>query len=450
MKIIIVGCGKIGSTLAQELSDSGHDLTVVDLNPDRLSQLTNTLDIYGVQGSAASYQTLLEAGVREADLLVSTVDADEINLLCCLIARQAGTPHVIARVRTPLYVDDIRFYREQMGLSMAISPELVTAQEISRLIRFPSAIKVEAFNKGRVELVELKIPERSGLNGKAVSEAGKLQKSGVLVCMVRRGQEVTIPDGQFVLLSGDRITVIVPPGKSRELLRVMGMEEEPIKSVMLAGGGKISYYLGRILLREGIDVKIIERKPERATQLSELLPGATIILGDCTDKTLLAEEGMEETQGFVSLTDLDEENVMLSLYVGSRSKAKVITKINHVNFDEVIDSLPIGSVIYPKEVVAGLLAQYVRTMQNSMGSNVETLHRLGGGAEALEFFVRANSPLIGKPIQDLNLKRNLLVCSIIRQGKNFVPRGKDALQAGDSVIIVTTQTGLNDLSDILE
>lgn len=334
MKIIIVGCGKIGSTLAGELSHSGHDLTIVDLNADRLSQLTNSLDIYGVQGSAASYQTLLEAGVRDADLLVSTVDADEINLLCCLIARQAGTPHVIARVRTPLYVDDIRFYREQMGLSMAISPELVTAQEISRLIRFPSAIKVEAFNKGRVELVELKIPERSGLNGKSVSNADKLQKSGVLVCMVRRGQEVMIPDGRFVLQSGDRIAVIVPPGKSRELLRLMGVEEEPIKSVILAGGGKISYYLGRILLREGIDVKIIERKPERATELSELLPGATIILGDCTDKELLTEEGVEDIQGFVSLTDLDEEKSCFQLYVGTRSKAKLITKINHVSFEK--------------------------------------------------------------------------------------------------------------------
>lgn len=450
MKIIVVGCGKIGSTLVEELSREEHEITVVDTNGERLNQLTNYLDVYGVQGSGASYQTLAEAGVRSADLLIATTAADEVNLLCCTIARQAGAQHVIARVRTPYYMNDIQFFRENMGLSMAISPELVTAQEISRLIRFPSAIKVETFNKGRVELLQIRIPEKSRVHGKAIAEASLLLKSGVLICMVERGGQVVIPNGKFVLNAGDNITVIVPPGYSGEFFRRLGVQNNTIDSVVLGGGGKLSYYLARILLQEGIRVKIIERKPQRALELSELLPGATVILGDCTDKKLLAEEDVKNTGCFVSLTDLDEENIMLSLYVGTQSRAKLITKVNHVTFDEVIANLPIGTVIYPKEVVVALLSQYVRAMQNSVGSNVETLHQLGGGAaEALEFHVRANSPLVGIPLQDLHLKDNLLVCSISRQGKSFIPRGPDAMHAGDSVIVVTTNTGLNDLNDIL-
>lgn len=450
MKIIVVGCGKIGSTLVEQLAKDGHDVTVIDTRPEKLNQLTNYLDVYGVEGSGASYQTQREAGVRSADMLIATTAADEVNLLCCMIAKHAGVMNVIARVRTPYYMDDIRFFRDEMGLSMAISPELVTAQEISRHIRFPSAINVETFNKGRVELIQVRVPARCRVDGRALEEIGHLRKLGILICMVERGGEVVIPNGKFVLHSGDNITVIAPPGKTGEFFDYLGVRNDTIESVMIAGGGKIAYYLANILLREGIEVKIIEQKLDRATELSELLPGATIIHGDCTDKKLLAEEGVDNAQCFVSLTDLDEENVMLSLYVGTRSKAKLITKINHVTFDEVIDNLPLGSVVYSKNVVVELLAQYVRATQNSVGSNVETLHQLAdGAAEALEFHVRANSPLLGIPLQELKLKKNLLVCSITHQGRTFIPRGPDAMHAGDSVIIVTTNTGLKDLNDIL-
>jgi len=450
MKIIVVGCGKIGSTLVEELAEDGHDITVIDTRPEKLNQLSSYLDVYGVEGSGASYQTQVEAGVKTADMLIATTAADEVNLLCCLIAKQVGVQNIIARVRTPYYMDDIRFFRDEMGLSLAISPELVTAQEISRHIRFPSAINVETFNKGRVELIQVRIPEKCKMDGKALEEITYLRKSGVLICMVERNGEVVIPNGKFVLRSGDDITVVVPPGKTGEFFAYLGLKNNTIESVIIAGGGRISYYLAHILLDEGMDVKIIEKNPARAMELCELLPGATIIQGDCTDKKLLAEEGVDNAQCFVSLTDMDEENVMLSLYVGTRSKAKLITKINHVTFDEVINHLPLGSVIYSKNVVVELLAQYVRATQNSVGSNVETLHILGdGAAEALEFHVRANSPLVGVPLQELNIKPNLLVCSITHQGTSIIPRGRDAMHAGDSVIIVTTNTGLNDLSDIL-
>ena len=425
MRIIIVGCGKVGAALAEQLSAEGHDLTLVDLSERRLGELTDMLDVASVAGSGTSYHVLKEAGVKETDLLIAATTHDEINLLSCLIASRASGCHTIARVRDPEYVSEIGFIRDELGLSMIINPELSTARVVSRLIRFPSAIGVNTFAKGRIELLDIRVPAGSRLEGMAVCEVNPKLSANALICMVQREGQTYIPNGDFILRSGDNITVIIPP---RE-------------------GGKISYFLAKMLLASGISVKIIENRLDRCELLSDLLPNATIIHGDGTDRDLLEEEGLSSCEAFAALTGMDEENILLSLHAGRHSKAKLFTKVNRVNFEEIISSLPIGTIIRPKQTTAELISQYIRAMQNSMGSNIETLHQLGGGAEALEFRVAAHD-LTGVPLQDMPIRPGVLLCCINRRGKRIIPRGKDELREGDTVIVVSTRKGMNDLQDI--
>lgn len=447
MRIIIVGCGKVGSALAEQLSAEGHELILVDMSERRLGELANTLDVATVTGSGTSYQILKEAGVKETDLLIAVTTHDEINLLSCLIASRASGCHTIARVRDPEYVSEIGFIRDELGLSMVINPELSTARVVSRLIRFPSAIGVGTFAKGRIELLDIRIPEGSRLHGMAVCEVNPRLRSNVLLCMVRRSGQTYIPKGDFILMAGDDITVIIPPREQAQFFEQIGVPNDRISSAMLVGGGKISYFLAKMLLSSGIAVKIIENRLERCELLSELLPGATVIHGDGTDRDLLEEEGLSSCEAFVALTGMDEENILLSLHAGRHSRAKLFTKVNRVNFEEVIENLPIGTIIRPKQTTAELIGQYTRAMQNSMGSNVETLHQLGGGAEALEFRVAAHD-LTGVPLQDMPIRPDVLLCCINRKGKRIIPRGKDELHEGDTVIVVSTRKGMNDLQDI--
>lgn len=449
MRIIIVGCGKVGSALAEQLSAEGHDLTLIDLSERRLTELTNTLDLTSITGSGTSYHVLQEAGVKETDLLIAVTTHDEINLLSCLIASKAAGCHTIARVRDPEYVSEIGFIRDELGLSMIINPELSTARVVSRLIRFPSAIGVSTFAKGRIELLDIRIPSHSRLNGMAVCEVNPLLRTDTLLCMVRRGGQTFIPKGDFILQADDDITVIVAPREQTHFFEQIGIPNDHIRSAMLIGGGKISYFLAKMLLASGISVKIIENRLERCEALSEMLPGATIIHGDGTDRDLLDEEGLSTCEAFCALTGMDEENILLSLHAGRHSKARLFTKVNRVNFEEVIASLPIGTVIRPKQTTAELIGQYTRAMQNSMGSNVETLHQLGGGAEALEFRVAAHD-LIGVPLQDMPICSDVLLCCINRKGRRIIPRGRDVLREGDTVIVVSTRRGMNDLQDILQ
>ena len=424
MRIIIVGCGKVGSELAGQLSAAGHDLTLIDLSERRLEELSNTHDLATVKGSGTSYHVLREAGVQDTDLLIAVTAHDEINLLSCLIARKASGCHAIARVRDPEYVSDLGFIRDELGISMVINPELSTARVVSRLIRFPSAIRVSTFARGRIELLDLKIPHESRLDGMAVCEVNPLLRTDVLLCMVRRDGQTYIPKGDFILRENDNITVIIPPHEQSEFFEKVGLPVKRISSAMLVGGGKISYFLAKILLNSGIAVKIIENKLERCEALSEMLPHATIIYGDGTD----------------------EENILLALHAGRHSRAKLFTKVNRVNFEEVIASMPIGKVIRPKQTTAELISQYTRAMQNSMGSNVETLHQLDG-AEALEFRVAAHH-LTGVPLQYMPIRPDVLLCCINRRGKRIIPRGHDVLHEGDTVIVVSTFEGMNDLQDI--
>lgn len=451
MKIIIVGCGKVGTTLAEQLNRENHDITLIDTNEEAIQNISDSADVMGVTGNGAVYQVQMEAGIQDADLLIATTNSDELNMLCCLIAKKAGNCHTIARIRNPEYSSEIRYIREELNLSLAINPELAAAREIARLLRFPSAIKIEPFAKGRIELLKFLIPEHSLLNDMRVMDVVNRLKSNVLICVVERGNDVVIPDGNFVMKKGDKISFIASHQESADFFKKAGVDNNIVKSAMFVGGGKLTHYLCRLLEDTKIKIKIIERDEERCRQLSELLPKAMIIHGDGTDEQLLLEEGIRQTEAFASLTGFDEENIMLSLYASSQSKAKLITKVNKIAFENVINSLNLGSLIQPKMLTAEIILQYVRAMQNSMGSsNIETLYKIAADkAEALEFRVKEGSPILGIPLEKLRLIDNLLVACINRGGTIITPRGKDTVEAGDTVIVVTTHTGLNDLTDIL-
>lgn len=450
MQIIIVGCGKVGMTITQQLSLEGHNITVIDTNSTVLHNATNTFDVMGVVGNGASYSIQMDAGIEESDLLIAATDSDELNLLCCLIAKKAGNCNTIARVRNPVYNDEISFIKEELGLSMTINPEFAAATEIARILRFPSAIKIDTFAKGRVELLKFRIDEGSKLDGCSLIDIGQQYKTEVLVCAVERKDEVIIPKGNFVLKEKDVITIVASPKNAVDFFKRIGVVTNQVKNAMLIGGGKIAYYLAQQLIGTGIAVKIIERDRQRCEKLSELLPNAIIINADSTDQTVLMEEGISHTEAFVSLTGIDEANIFLSLFARSKSKAKIITKVNRISFDDVINTFDLGSVIYPKFITAEYITQYVRAMQNSIASNIETLYRIiENKAEALEFLINEHAPIIGVPLEELKIKEDILIACINHKGNVITPKGKDVIQVGDTVIVVTTKTGLHDIKDIL-
>ena len=450
MKIIIVGCGKVGTTLAEQLNRENHDITLIDCDSEALQSISDSTDVMSVTGNGAVYQVQMEAGIKEADLLIATTNSDELNMLCCLIAKKAGNCHTIARIRNPEYSAEINYIREELNLSLAINPELAAAREIARLLRFPNTIKIELFAKGRIELLKFLIPKESILDRMKVMDVVSRLKSNVLICAVERGDDVVIPDGNFEMRGGDKMSFIAPHADCADFFRKAGIENNTVNSAMFVGGGKLTVYLAKALADTKIKIKIIEQDEERCRILSEILPHAMIIHGDGSDQKLLLEEGIRQTEAFASLTGFDEENILLSLYAASQSRAKLITKVNKIAFENVINSLNLGSVIYPKMLTADIILQYVRAMQNSMGSNIETLYKIvADKAEALEFRVRGDSPVLGIPLEKLRTRNNLLVACINRNGRIIMPRGKDTLEAGDTVIIVTTHTGLNDLKDIL-
>lgn len=450
MNIIVVGCGKVGTTLAKQLIQEEHNVSVIDTNRNVVNLFSNSFDAMGVVGNGASYSVQIEAGIETAHLLIAVTGSDELNLLCCLIARKAGNCKTIARVRNPIYNKEVRFIKEELGLSMVINPEYEAASEISRLLRFPSAIEINTFYKGRLELLTFMVEEGSILHDMQVKEIRSKLKVDILICTVERGEEVIIPDGELRLLEHDRVSIIASHKNAIDIFMKIGLVHKSVKSTMLIGGGAISYYLATQLLKNGISVKIIEENKKRCEHLTELLPKAMIIHGDGTDKELLLEEDLTEMQSFASLTGIDEENVLLSLYAHSKINGKIITKVNRIDFDEVLDTLDLGSIIYPKYITSQYILQYVRAMSNSIGSNVETLYKIKKDrAEALEFHVTEESGLIGIPLEKLDLKKNLIICSIMRNGSVITPKGQDSIMAGDHVIIVTTNVGLQDLSDIL-
>lgn len=451
MKIIIVGCGKIGTTLAEQLSSEHHDLVVIDTNPQKIQQLSESIDVMGIVDNGASINVLSDAGIEDAHLLIAVTGSDELNLLCCVIAKKVSKCHTIARVRNPLYNKERNFIRKSLGITMIINPELASAIEISRLLRFPSAIELDTFAKGRVELLKFKLLPEFRLSGMSVMEIVDKLRCNVLICGVERGEEVFIPSGNFILQDNDLISIMASPKNSASFFKKVGIHTHQVKNALIVGGGTLGYYLAALLIDLKIKVRIVENNQERCQQLSELLPDATVICGDGTDKKLLLQEGLTQTESFITLTNMDEENIFLSLFAKKNSKAKLITKVNRIAFDDIIDGLDIGSVIYPKYITADYILQYVRAMENSLSSNVETLyHILDNQAEALEFSVKEASAVTDIPLSQLNLKENLLIACINRNGSIQIPRGQDTIQVGDTVIIVTSVKGLRDLKDILK
>ena len=450
MQIIIVGCGNVGTTIAQQLSKEGHNITVIDMDGHKVEAVANHYDVMGIVGNGASFSVQNEAGIEKADLMIAVTASDELNMLSCLIAKKAGDCSTIARVRNPLYNKEIAFIKEELGLSMVINPEYAAACEIARLLKFPSAIKVDTFAKGRMELLKCKINEGSILHGRPLTYLSSGLHCDVLICTVQRGDEVFIPDGNFELREKDVISVVASPKKANEFFRKIGMATNRIKSCMIIGGGETTYYLAQQLLPMGIEIKIIEQNKERCNELSELLPQALVIHGDGTDRNLLYEEGLPRIHAFVSCTSMDEENIMLSLFAKSVSKAKTITKVHRIDYDEIIENLDLGSVLYPKNITAEYILQYVRARQNSIGSNIETLYQLiEDKVEALEFRVSKQSKLVGVPLKELRLKENLLIAGINRKRMSITPGGQDTIEVGDTVVVVTTNQGFHDLEDIL-
>ncbi len=373
MNIVIVGCGNVGYTLAEQLGREGHEITLIDTEAERLKYVAETLDIQGAVGNGMSYNVLKDAGVAEADLFIAVTNKDEINMLGCLVATKIGSSITIARVRNPQYYEDIKYIDEELGLSMYINPEQAAAREMSRLIQIPSAIEVDTFDKSRMNMIKFKIPEGSLLDGMEIKAVKNKISANMLVCIVQRDNRIVIPNGLFVLKSGDIISFVTPIRDAYNVFKKAGVKARNIKNVMIAGGGRISYYLAQLLIRAKIKVKIIERDRQRCEELSQLLSEAIIIYGNATNQQLLLEEGIHNTDAFVSVTDTDEENIMLSLYVNKVSEAKIITKIKKVTFEEIVRDLNVGSIVDPKKIVAESIISYVRALQNSFGRNVETL-----------------------------------------------------------------------------
>ncbi|MBO5564445.1 MAG: Trk system potassium transporter TrkA [Lachnospiraceae bacterium] len=449
MNILVVGCGKVGQTIVQQLSKEKHDISVIDVDAGVVSDMTNAYDVMGVVGNGESYEVLRAADIESADLMIAVTDSDEKNLLSCLLAKQVAGCNTIARVRNPIYGGEIRLIKEALGLSMTVNPEYAAAREIGRLLKVPSAIKVETFCRGRIELLKANVMEGSILDGCALVDVDAKIGIDVLICVVERGDEVVIPKGDFVLQKGDRISAVMATEKVPAFFTSIGESSRPVRNVMLIGGGKIAYYLADSLHKSGMTIKIIEKDPARCTELAEKLPGCIVIEGDAADQEVLLEEGIAEMDAVVTLTGIDEENIFLSLYAKSISKGKIITKITRLSFDNIVDGLDLGSVVYPKKITAESIVRFVRAMQNSYGSNVETLYNLiENKVEALEFVVREMADYVDVPLAELERKDNVLVAAIWRNGENIQPNGRTRIQVGDSVIVVTTQKGIDNLNEL--
>ena len=451
MKIIIVGAGKAGIRLARTLTEEGHDITILDNNANKLSAACSDNDVLGIIGNGMSYSSLSIAGLSDADLLIAVTGSDEYNLLCCLFGKKAGHCSTIARIRNPLYLNETQFIKEQIGLSMVVNPEFAAAREISRLLRFPSAVEVNSFAKGRLDMITFKIPPTSLLNGRDLIYVRTKLMSEVLFCNVERGGKYYIPSGNFELHSGDKATVIIRPKDAQKFFKRVNIDTHSVKDAMIVGGGTMGFYLARQLLDNKIAVKIIERDELRCEDLAERLPDALIIHGNASDKNLLLEEGLTNTDAFVALTGLDEENAILSLYAKEVSDAKVVTKVNRVIFNDLIERLNLDSIIYPQNITTEHIMQYVRAKQNAMGNNVETLYNLvDDKIEALEFKIGSDSPMIGVTIKQLNLKENLIICGIKRGKRVIMPNGDEKIKEGDHVVVVTSQKKLTDFNDIFK
>ncbi len=449
MHIIIVGLGKLGVTMTKQLAAEGHSITVVDTNNEKVTSLVDTYDVMGVWGNGATCETLETAGASKAKLIIASTASDEVNILCCLIAKRMGTENTIARVRNPDYAAQMQFLRNELGLSMIVNPEFETANEISRIIRFPSAANLDSFARGKIEIARVRIHSDNIFCNMPIHEIRKKCKAKVLICAVQRDDDVYIPSGDFVLRCDDNISITGTRAEISHFMKQTGVYKQKIKNVMIIGGGRIAYYLAKLLSDTGRNIKLIEQSDARCYELTDVLPDVTVIHGDGTDQDILDEQGLERQDALVSLTGIDEENIIVSMYAESKGINKVITKVNRHSYS-ILNDIGLETVVSPQIVAGNLVTRYVRALHNSAGnSRIQTLYKLvGGKVEAAEFIVPEDAGYENIPFKDLNLLPNLLIGCIIRNGKIIFPGGDDVMKANDSVIVVTAGRIIEDLHDI--
>ena len=450
MKIIIAGGGKIGHSVAAILADEGHDVTVIDHDPELIAQLSNALDVICVEGSATSADALREAGAAEADLLLAATQHDEVNMVCGISARHLGARHVIARIRDPEYLTQKTFLRDALGLDLIVNPDFECAKEIARILRFPSAVRVDTFSKGSVEIVEHRVASGSVLDGLQLKDLGLRLGVRVLVSVVERGGEAFIPNGIFTLHAGDRLSVTGTVKELRRFFAADGALKRPVRQVMIVGGSRAAVYLTRMLQESGMSVTVVEKDRARCDQLCDLLPQAHIVYGDATRSDVLQEDGLGSADAFVALTGEDGDNIVTAMYARQCHVGKIIVKVNREHFAEILDGAGLDSIVSPKDLVAEQLARYVRAMSNSAGSSMETLYRLADGKiEALEFRVGEHARCIDTPLRALKLKPNTLVAGIIRGSRSILPDGETLILPEDHAIIVASAGKVKNLDDIL-
>lgn len=449
MNIVIVGDGKVGATLVEHLSQEGHNIVVIDRDSKIVEQMVNSYDVMGICGNGASYDVQMEAGVSSARLFIAATSSDELNILCCLIAKKVGAHHTIARVRNPDYLKQLPFIKEELGLSMIVNPEYDAANEIAKVLRFPNAINIETFSRGNVDLAELKINDGNPLCDMALTDIFGAFKTKILVCAVQRKADVFIPRGDFVLKSGDKIHITAPRGELVRFMKKLGIYKHRTKDIMIIGGGKMGYYLARQLSESGgYNVKIIEIDRDRCDKLCTLLPDVNIINGDGTDRGILYEQGIESQDAFVALTTIDEENIISSMYASSLGISKTVAKVNRVSY-QVLESIGMDSAFSSKAIAANRIIGYVRALENSGESSVQTLYKLvGGQVEALEFKITADFKNIGIPLKELDINNDTLIASIIRDNHVIFPDGNDSIEIGDSVIIVSKSKQFRSINQI--
>lgn len=451
MRVIIIGCGRIGRTLAEKLNTEGHTVTVIDKSVEKVKTITGRCDIMGIVGNGATYTVQREAGVDTADLLIAVTDSDELNLLCCVVAKKEGKCQTVARVKNPEYSNDAPYLKEQLGLSLVINPEYVAAEEIARVLRFPTAIKIEPFAKGKVELIKFRLQKTSPLVGMTVKEMAIKYHADVLVCTVERGEEAYIANGDFMFAERDVVSIVASPKNAYDFFAKIKHKGDAVKNALIVGGGVITHYLCGILDRSGIRLRIIEKDYKRCEELSGLWQKCDVIHGDAADRELLIEEGISTAGAFIALANLDEENILLSVFAKSVGCNKLITRINRIDYDRVLDQLDLDTIICPKNITSDIIVRHVRAMQNTVGSNVETMYNIiQDKVEASEFIIKENSPIANIPLYQLKFKSDVLVASITRDGQVIIPRGQDTIQTGDAVVIVSKRLGLRDIADVLK
>ena len=451
MKIIIVGCGKVGYAIAQQLTQEKHDITLVDDEPEHLSRADSTLDAMCLNGNGASISVLMEAGVRSADLVIAVTGEDETNLVCCLIAKSLGAQHTVARVRNPDYRRDADMLKREIGLDMVINPDLAAAQEIARILSFPAAISVEPFAGGRIDMVGFQMQESDTILGHSLSDFHRERVAEVLICAAQRGDEFIIPNGSFVPQLDDRLYMVGTKAELQKMLKSMGRSLHRVKDVSILGGSRISMYLSWELARTGTRVHIVEQDHDKCLRLSQELPDAMIIEGDGTDNDLIQAENIFGADAFVSLTGRDEENLLMAMSARRAGVRKVLAKMTRPNYMELLQDTGLGSIISPKDIIANQITRYVRALANSEGMTVESLYKLlGGQVEALEFLATGPSDrLLHIPLKDLDLRSGVLLAAIVREGVTIIPGGLTTIEEGDHVLVIAQSMGLNDLTDIL-